>query len=452
MRTISTFIIFLLFSASLFAQNKINGSISNYNNSIIFLTDFYGDDHHIVDSTRTDSKGVFLFTIKENLPKGLYRLYFGQSKFFDLILNHQDVELSTTLFSPKENIKIIESEENRLLYQYLRDKEEFQLKSELVKTILEYYPPNDNYYNESLNQFVELNNDFVNMAIKEVAGFKKLFVYQYIHSDLIPLIKYSPTYEEINKQFKESFLDNINFSDINLLHSNIFSSKTIQYLELYKTDGISDIQLENNYKIAIDSLLTKSKKTPRVYNYILSFLFNGFEQNNYDELIRYLASNYKPIDIDNSSNYNTLSEKISTINQLQPGNLAPEFKADDINGKEITLYKVKSKYTLLVFWSADCPSCQKVLPIIRQDIYNKYKSNKISIIGISTDDNKNLALQEIKENNYSWTNIVTGNGLDDNIIRRYNINSTPIIYLLDKKKRILSQINSINEIQIYLNQ
>lgn len=63
---------------------------------------------------------------------------------------------------------------------------------------------------------------------------------------------------------------------------------------------------------------------------------------------------------------------------------APDFKAKDLDGKEITLAAYKGKVILLNFWASWCGPCRAEIPGLI-DLQNKYK-DRVQIIGLVVDD------------------------------------------------------------------
>jgi thiol-disulfide isomerase/thioredoxin len=104
-----------------------------------------------------------------------------------------------------------------------------------------------------------------------------------------------------------------------------------------------------------------------------------------------------------------------------------------------TLYSVNAKYTILVFWSVDCGHCQKEIPKLNDNL--KELKGKV--------DFKVFAVQTKDELFDKWKKFIADNKLDfinvfepvhlNSLTERFDINRTPVIYLLDKEKRIMGK-------------
>ncbi len=70
------------------------------------------------------------------------------------------------------------------------------------------------------------------------------------------------------------------------------------------------------------------------------------------------------------------------------GAKAPNFSAPDPNGNQLALNDVMGKVTIVDFWAAWCKPCRAENPNIVR-VYNKYKDQGLSILGVSLDRNAN---------------------------------------------------------------
>ena len=120
------------------------------------------------------------------------------------------------------------------------------------------------------------------------------------------------------------------------------------------------------------------------------------------------------------------------------------------------LYDIESRYTLLVFFGPDCGHCKKELPKIKTvvdslisepKLFSNHKTIDINVYSVQTE------FDEVKWNEFiinqeigDWTNVgdiqydPEGNpAASSNWRDEYDIYSTPVIYLLDKEKKILAK-------------
>lgn len=67
------------------------------------------------------------------------------------------------------------------------------------------------------------------------------------------------------------------------------------------------------------------------------------------------------------------------------GSKAPDFIRETIDGQKVSLSDYKDKYVLLDFWASWCGPCLRAMPKM-EDIYGKYHTQGLEIIGVSCDE------------------------------------------------------------------
>ncbi|MFD0749841.1 redoxin domain-containing protein [Mucilaginibacter calamicampi] len=122
------------------------------------------------------------------------------------------------------------------------------------------------------------------------------------------------------------------------------------------------------------------------------------------------------------------------------GSIAPDFTQNDATGKPVSLSSFKGKYVLVDFWASWCGPCRAENPNVVK-VYNKYKSKKFTILGVSLDkpDAKNNWLAAIKNDGLTWTQVSDLKFWDNEVARLYHISSIPANFLLDPTGKIIAR-------------
>ena len=103
------------------------------------------------------------------------------------------------------------------------------------------------------------------------------------------------------------------------------------------------------------------------------------------------------------------------------------FKLKTEDGKIITREDLKGKPSILVFWSLNCSSCKKELPILNK-FYEKYK-DKINFYAIVL---FTKSLDKVKQRKKEWgfnIPVLFGNS---RVMYKYRVIGVPTIYFVNK--------------------
>ncbi len=139
-----------------------------------------------------------------------------------------------------------------------------------------------------------------------------------------------------------------------------------------------------------------------------------------------------------SSKSATEAETLLTALKLRVGIEFPDFQVYDIDGKSLSLDQFNNKVVLIDFWATWCPPCVDEMPNIVK-AYKKYHDKGFEIIGISLDQNKKKFLRFIEDNDMTWRQFYDGKGGNNELARKYSIDSIPSTFLLDKNGKIIAK-------------
>lgn len=188
--------------------------------------------------------------------------------------------------------------------------------------------------------------------------------------------------------------------------------------------------------LEFDTLFVKYKKSDDAAEILLwkGKLFQevlGDEETAYKIFIQ-LKNEYP------SSDYTAEADDLLFSLKLRVGAEFPDFQAKDIEGKSLSLDQFKNKVVLIDFWATWCPPCVNEMPNIVKT-YKMYHDKGFEIIGISLDQNKNRFLRFMEENNMTWRQHYDGKGGQNELARKYSIDSIPSTFLLDANGKIIAK-------------
>lgn len=113
---------------------------------------------------------------------------------------------------------------------------------------------------------------------------------------------------------------------------------------------------------------------------------------------------------------------------------APDFTYSTVDGKKIQLSKLKGKVVVVNFWATWCGPCRAEIPGFLE-VYEKYKSKGLEIVGISLDEEGWQVVTPFV-NRYKITYpVVIGDG---KVARDYGgIDAIPVSVIVDKNGNIV---------------
>ncbi len=433
----------ILLSGFSFAQHTVSYQVSGLTNSKAYLLSKYGSTYKTVDSC-VATQGAIVFNHSSSQPAGVYRIAFADSLFTDIILNHENVRLSSRIGNLSDSLKILESTENQVYHEYWIISSHIQDTIDLISVAgNKIYEENGHKLTPTLDSMarktyqlsVQLDQITNQLIIKNPGLYVTKILKAYVTPDW-QAYKKTPgakSYKNKNAFLKEHYFDHVDFSDSTLLYSEVFYVLCNDYLSSFVNP-----ETDSGYIAAVDFILSKAQPESPVYSYLLNLLVNTFEDTEWEETFIHLVDNYLLKNTCTPDEHDkNMTERAAVMKQLRPGKQAPAIMLNNSEGKPITLYNLEAKVILLVFWSSVCEHCEKAMPQLQQ-IYETYHPLGLEIMAISADTDKKSWLEAINRQGLKWINVADLKGFESPVIKTYNAYSTPTFFLLDHEKKIIS--------------
>jgi len=118
------------------------------------------------------------------------------------------------------------------------------------------------------------------------------------------------------------------------------------------------------------------------------------------------------------------------IKSVSPGQPAIPFSISDISGKIHTLEDYSGKFVLLDFWAGWCQPCLVEFPYMRE-VYNEYSRDDFEIVGISTEVDSLVWIDDLTQFKNPWPELYGGKGTDQETFKGYKGGGIPFYILLD---------------------
>ena len=493
-----------LFSITVHAQqtHTLQGTAAHMAGKEVELLDFYGDKNRVVSSTTVDKDGHFRFSFSEDSPIGVYRLKFEAGRYVNVIYNREDIELLITKpkvqpggFPMLDGIEVLSSGESRIYYDFLRALDLRRKRTAHLNQLKRLYPPSkdkdkvsdqnttDVRETETVQFRIHIEEELSNIH-KEFERYIQKLIKDNPNSFAVNIIKTTKTelnfkvagekprrlfsVDEQRKWIREHLWDNIDLSDVTLLHSPVIPSKISEYISLYKNDKLGRAEREIAYIEAVDAVLLNASVNDAVFSVVLDIVTRRFERSEYELVLTYITENYilpksgceDSEGVVSDDRAAELREKVEIIKKMAVGNTAPEIEMTqqgffDLNVSEGTvvpasssqmkLSAISSENTLVVFWASWCPHCASLLTALKP-VYEEYRDAGLEVLAISIDTDQPAWQNAISKGQYRWINYSELSGWNGKAPLDYGVWSTPRMYLLDREKRIIARPATVEEL------
>ena len=371
--------------------------------TVMYLGNYYAGGTYAFDTARISNKGMFVFEDKEAVLKpGLYFFVNPAGTYVEFaVYNNEKLDFHFDTEEPgwQNNMVVKGSKENKLLFDF-----------------------------HKANRAVFRTIDSAKTAMTDSAAFAAFRQHQMLRLDSI----------------KYAYIDNSRLEDDALVRTpqTVFKQRLDRYLNVYLKSAPPDIIIRY-----IDPLIDRAKPSKENFRYLVHTLSEKYLQSNvmsYDEIYVHLVKRYIEPGLCEWMSPSTVDmnvKRADTWEKLLIGRPAPPLIMKDDKGQVQSLYNLKSKYTLLIFWSPTCGHCKTIIP----DLFKRYARYKdkydiaaYAVLSEPDDATRPKWHEFIKANHLDWINIDGGEAnLDWHEV--YDIVTTPQIYLLDKDKKILAK-------------
>ena len=430
---------------------KIRLKITDIKDSVVYLSHYYGKPLPTIykrDSARFDKNGVAQFyTTDSTFVGGIYMMLLSDHKtYFEFLLNNGDeFGITATVGKLPESVKFKNSPENERFQSYVDFLKGYGAGQEALKKELAAAKTASDTA-EVRKKAGKTSKDLVNFRRDYVGKYPNTLLANIFNALEVPQVPEGEHFLADGKTkdsafaynyYKSHYWDGFNYQDDRLIHTPILDSKLDEYMNKLVLPWPDSVEHE------CDMLLRKAHGTKDLFKYTLWWLTRHVEESKVmgmDEAFVYLVENYYMKGEAFWLSSEELQKYIERGQKIAPnviGNIAPEVKQKDvITHKEESMLGMKAPYTLLIFYSPDCGHCQHELPQIDSLYEAALKAKGVKIYTLATEGDETKIAEFVKKYKMDkWINVSDQEHTGD-WRGKYDVYSTPTIYLMDEKKII----------------
>ncbi len=448
--------LFILAINQVFAGDgyKIRISITNYPDTSLFLTTYYGDKIILIDTAFSRKPGLFEFSGSKKLQGGIYMaVSTGKKKLFEFIVDkNQDFSISTDTINYIDHLKAKGSEENKLFFDYLHFTEnEYQVIRTLQDSLQNTDPQSAAYtlVKEKIDSVNRIVSDYKLNIINSKPTLFIATLFNAMREVKIPQPeKPSADSAFAYHYYKSHFWDYFNLSDPRLLHTPLYSRKVNEYI-----DHLVFVHPDSAI-VAVDYLMDKASGDSITIKWMAWQFVSRYQEPKYmgfDKVFVHLVDKYF---VENNVSGTTpsiiaqLKKRADALRLILIGKPAPNLILLDTAGSYYSFLNLKNKYILLFFWDYDCSVCKREI----NELEKIYKDRKIDFEVFAVNVNGDLEKWEktIRERGMDWVNVNGTRSVTEDFHDLYDIHGTPALFILDANRNIIAKRISATQVIPFL--
>jgi thiol-disulfide isomerase/thioredoxin len=446
---------------------KIKVKINGIQNKQVILGHYISKTMYPDDTVTLDSKGYGIFTGNKKLPSGMYLMYLPNSTYFDLVMgDDQEFSVASDTVDFVKSLSFEGSQENEVFIEFQRFFSKLRRQADSITSKIK--ASTDQSQKEKLSEELKRINDLRINKIESIkADYPDLFVSDFLRATLDVIVPDPPRDSkgaviDSNWQYyyyKTHYFDNFNYKDARLLRTPFYEDKIMTFLNKVLP------QVPDTLIHYVDNFIEHSRSDSTLFRYMLITLFNYYLKSNImgmDAVQVHIADKYYIRESwwSDDKFLSELKERTAKAKPLLIGAIAPDAElmvipaehfrsaANDTAlrryphvGEKKNLRQIPARYLVLIFWEAECGHCKAAVPELYKIYENSLKNMDVQVLAISTlfgEDGKIKWVDFVNQNGlYGWINAWNPYSYDFKL--KYDVLTTPQIYILDENKKIVAK-------------
>lgn len=468
-------IFLLVIGNSAIAQNDAyKFQIVGAEDTLIYLANYYGEKLYYADTAKTDAEGKFSFEAVDDNQQGKYAIVAPGPKYFELVIaDGETIHMRTDTADLTGNMEVLESVNNKIMYNYIRYLTEKKNQREKLVAELEANKDKDKpKASEKIKEaYSKLNSEVMEYQKSLLEQYPNKFAAREIYMSIDPEVpaELREDREAGYYWFKNHYFDHIDLQDDRIVRTPIYHTKLVTFLN--KTT----IQTPDTLIPTIDELIAQLDPSSEVFKYTVHYTTYNFETSKImglDEVFVHMVDTYYKTGKAHwmsQDKLENITEKADSKRKTLIGTKAPHLVLADTTGENwiSTFRDIKTDYLVLFFYDPDCGHCKKETPKL-VEFFNDYEGDDVSVYAISSDNTEkwnkfvrkqnmsfyNVAIpQKAYESAEYATELITTGKTNYESLKfqeTFDIFSTPKVFVLDKDRVIRAKDIGVEQIADFL--
>ena len=432
---------------------RIQVTVEGIADTETYLAYHFGERQYLKDTAQVDSRGHFVFEGSQRLDPGMYLVVVPGQKYFEIIVDdNQQFSIFTEMDNFVPSMRFENAPDNDAFYEYLRFLQQQGAAMEPLRQELQDESISAESREALRAQLAEADQAVKARQDEYIRRFPNGLFSRVLLAQREPDVPEAPLREDgtpdqnaVYQMYKASYWDNIDFSDDRLLRTPVFHNKLRQYFNRVV------LQIPDTINKEADRIIDMARANEDVFKYTIWFITNNFERSQImgmDAVFVHMVEKYYMsgeafwVEPDN---LRRISERAMRLKPLLIGEVAPDITMYLPDREPISLHDIEAEYIVVYFWDSECGHCKRVTPELHQ-LYERKKEEGFRVFAVNIEADRNLWLQAVAQYGLEWINVndpANRSGFRD----KYDIYATPLIFLLDRDKKIMAKRISVEQVE-----
>ncbi len=454
----AAFLLFFPFQLQAQEGYRIDIKVKGLQDTTAYLGYYYGESTYIKDTAAVNGQGELRFADNAALLEGIYFLVVDKTRLFDFAVekDQQRFAIKTDTLDYIGRMEIKGSDGAKLFLDNMKFNVDNNKAALPHITVL-----NDSTASEADKKKAQESFSAIDEKVKK---YQDKVVGNHSETLLCKIFKANkeidiPKGKEREKEdpryslnyYKAHYWDYFNLKDPSLLRLStpIYKEKLDIYLDKLF------VQHPDTIAKAIDRLVEVAKQNDETYKYFVwntTLKYQNPSTMGLDAVFVHMYDTYFASgEMDywaNATMIKNIKERADTIRKSLIGIKAPNLIMQDLEKKSRSMYDLNNKYVILYFFDPDCGYCRKETPKLKS--FYKTTSFDVEVFAVSADTSMVKMKDYIKEYNLDWITVNGPRTYTVNYHELYDAMSTPTLYVLDEKKKIIAKKLEAEQLQDFL--
>ncbi|WP_346317152.1 redoxin domain-containing protein [Chitinophaga sp. YIM B06452] len=434
---------------------NISVQLKGYKAGTVYLGHYMGKTTYVMDSAQISPAGTAVLKGGETQPGGIYLVVLpGKQRYFEILLDKvQTFSIVADTANLVTGTEFKNSPDNTMFSNY--NKFIAQNSAEIQRQLAAARTAEDSAKVRPLMEsFSKQLQDYRGRLVTEQPQSLLAGIFKAMREPAIPPMpkkadgSLDSTYPY--RVYKSNYWKEVNLADGRLVRTPVLETRLDRYFNQLVAPVPDSVILE------ADAIIAKTKKDKESFKFVLWWITRNYENSSImgmDAVFVHLVEKYYMKGDAywlNEEQKNKIIERAVTIAPNLIGQQAAPLVLQDTAAKRASLYDIKSKYTVVVFWDPTCGHCITEVPKLDSAFNASWKRKGVVMYGVRTDGTKDEWTKFIKEKHLTGWIHAWDPEYKSNYRKFYDVYATPVVYLLDEHKKILAKRLGVTQLDEFL--